>query len=205
MKFVRLSISALAAIFLLWNCSPKEEKEQATNNPDSVFVKLSEEFLDGYLSWRPQMGTYLGLHQYDGKLKDYSKTSIDAELSRLKDFESRLVSFAKDSLSPRMNYDYRILLSGLRQEIFAIEELAIYSKNPMTYAGSLDLNIYVQRNFAPLEERMKSIIAIEEKSPEIFAAARANLADSLAKPYVETAILIARGGASFLKKELARR
>jgi hypothetical protein len=33
----------------------------------------------------------------------------------------------------------------------------------MTYAGSLDLNIYVQRDFAPLTERMRYIIAMEEK------------------------------------------
>lgn len=204
MKFIRISTLVLSSICLLWNCSPKEEKNDASNSPDSAFVKLSEEFLAGHLAWRPQLGTYLGLHEYDGKLKDFSKTSIDSELSRLKEYENRLKSFPKDSLSPRMNYDYRILLSALQQEIFAIEDLGVYAKNPMTYAGSLDLNIYVQRNFAPLEERMKSIIAIEEKSPEIFSAARANLADSLAKPYVETAILIARGGASFLKKELAQ-
>ena len=204
MNAVRRLTPLICAVVLLSNCSPSSEKEISSNNPDSAFVKLSEEFLDGYFGWRPQLGTYLGLHQYDGKVKDFSKTSIDAELARLKEYERKLVSFRKDSLSSRMNYDYRILLSALRQEIFAIEELNIYVKNPMTYAGSLDLNIYIQRNFAPLEERMKSIIAIEEQSPAIFAAARENLADSLAKPYIETAILIARGGASFLKNELAQ-
>jgi uncharacterized protein (DUF885 family) len=203
MKFVRLIALLFFTIVFLFNCTPGREKKLSSNTPDSAFVSLSEEFLDGYLAWRPQTGTYLGLHEYDGKLKDYSKNSIETELARLKEYEQKLVSFAKDSLSPRMNYDYRILLSAVRQEIFSMEDLDIYGKNPMTYAGSLDLNIYIQRNFAPLEERMKSIIAIEEKSPSIFAAARENLADSLAKPYIETAILIARGGASFLKNELA--
>ena len=203
MKFATLITLLFFSVALISSCSQTGEKRQSSNTPDSAFVKLSEEFLDGYLAWRPQTGTYLGLHQYDGKLKDYSKNSIEKELARLKEYENKLASFPKDSLSARMNYDYRILLSALRQEIFSIEDLGIYVKNPMTYAGSLDLNIYIQRNFASLEERMKSIIAIEEKSPSIFAAARENLADSLAKPYIETAILIARGGASFLKNELA--
>ena len=204
MKFTRLLIPAFCAVALLSNCSPSGEKKVSSNTPDSAFVKLSEEYLAGFLAWRPQLGTYLGLHQYDGKLKDYSKSSIETELARLKEYENKLVSFPKDSLTSRMNYDYRILLSAIRQEIFSIEDLAIYTKNPMTYAGSLDLNIYIQRDFAPLEERMKSIIAIEEKSPSIFAAARESLADSLAKPYIETAVFIARGGASFLKNELAQ-
>ena len=74
-------------VFLLWAgfvlaCSPgtKEESNPAGIVADSVFVRLSEEFLDGYLAWRPQSGTYLGLHEYDGKVKDYSKSSLDAEL-----------------------------------------------------------------------------------------------------------------------------
>ena len=204
MKFIRLLIPAFCAVVLLSNCSPSGEKKVSSNTPDSAFVKLSEEYLAGFLAWRPQLGTSLGLHQYDGKLKDYTKSSIETELARLKEYENKLVSFPKDSLTSRMNYDYRILLSAIRQEIFSIEDLAIYTKNPMTYAGSLDLNIYIQRDFAPLKERMKSIIAIEEESPSIFAAARENLADSLAKPYIETAVFIARGGASFLKNELAQ-
>ena len=203
MNVLRALAPLICSVVLLSACSPASEKKVSSTNPDSAFVKLSEEFLDGYLGWRPQLGTYLGLHQYDGKVKDFSKSSIDAELARLKEYENKFTSFSKDSLSSRMSYDYRILLSALQQEIFAIEDLGIYVKNPMTYAGSLDLNIYIQRNFSPLEERMKSIIAIEENSPKIFAAARENLADSLARPYVETAILIARGAASFLKNELA--
>jgi len=29
-------------------------------------------------------GNFLGLHEYDGKLTDYSRASIEAELARLK-------------------------------------------------------------------------------------------------------------------------
>jgi hypothetical protein len=32
----------------------------------------------------------LGFHQYDGKLTDYSRASIDGELARLKEFDRRL-------------------------------------------------------------------------------------------------------------------
>jgi uncharacterized protein (DUF885 family) len=140
MKFISLITLLVFSVALFSTCS-QTEITQSSINPDSAFFKLSEEFLDGYLAWRPQTGTYLGLHQYDGKLKDYSKISIETELARLKEYENKLASFPKDSLSTRMNYDYRILLSAVRQEIFSIEELGMYVKNPMTYAGSLDLNI----------------------------------------------------------------
>ena len=170
--------------------------------PDSVFSTISNEYIKGYLAWRPIFGTFLGLHEYDGQIKVYSKSSIEGELSRLKNFKERLEELDPDSLSARTRIDYKILLSSIHQEIFSFEELDVYGKNPMTYAGAVDLNIYVQRNFAPIEERMKYIIQMEDKVPAIFAAARTNLADSLGKPLVETAILIANGSASFLEKEL---
>jgi uncharacterized protein (DUF885 family) len=77
-----------------------------------------------------------------------------------------------------------------------------YTKNPMTYAGIMDVNIYIKRNFAPLEERLKSLIAIENETPTIFAAAKSNLADSLPEPYIKTAIQIANGSADFLENDL---
>ena len=67
---------------------------------------------------------------------------------------------------------------------------------------SMDLSIYIKRNFAPLEERLKSIIAIENEAPAFFSVAKSNLADSLAKPFIETAIQIANGSAEFLGSDL---
>lgn len=193
----------LVSGFLSCRQGSYKESESGYDSPDSVFLRLSDEFLNGYLAWRPQSGTYLGLHEYDGKIKDYSRSSLEAELARLKKYEQELMAFPADSLSKRLNYDYRILLSAIRQEIFSFENLGAYTKNPMTYAGTLDLNIYVQRDFAPLADRMQYIIAMEKSAPAIFKAARENLEDSLARPHVETAIQIAHGAADFLEKDLA--
>ena len=72
----------------------------------------------------------------------------------------------------------------------------------MTYAGALDVNIYIKRDFAPLEDRVRSVIAILNQAPRIMSAARANLAESLPRPQVETAIEEANGAADFLSKDL---
>ncbi len=52
----------------------------------------------------------------------------------------------------------------------------------MSYVA-LDLNIYIKRNFAPLEKRLRSIVELEEQAPKIFAAARANLNRSLTRAF----------------------
>ncbi len=166
------------------------------------FEKLSEDYLKGYLDWRPQLGVALGLHEYDGKIADYAKASIDAEIARLKDFDKKFSEIDSASLDTKEYYDWKLLRSNIKNELFSFEDLKVYNKNPMTYAGAIDVNIYVKRNFAPIEQQIKSIIAIENEAPKLYEAAKANLQDSLALPHIQLAIEIARGSASFLGKDL---
>ena len=177
-------------------------KTSSSTKGDAKFQQLSEDFLAGYLAWRPELSVNLGFHEYDGKTSDLSKKSLVNELTRLKSYDQMLNELDTTSLSQRMNYDFRILQCGIKNEIFNFEEMESYTKNPMTYAGAMDVNIYIKRNFAPLKDRLKSIIAIEKEAPIIFAVAKSNLVDSLAKPYIETAIQIAKGSADFLNSDL---
>ena len=98
--------------------------------------------------------------------------------------------------------DFELLRSAVQKERFRFETLRSFNRNPMTYARSIDVNIYIKRNFAPLPDRVRSIISILRRSPAIFAAARANLDPAIPKPFVETAIQVAEGSADFLAKEL---
>ena len=189
----------LVLVFAFFSCN-KNDKNIASG--DAAFEKLSEEYLKGYLDWRPQSGVSLGLHKYDGKIADYSKASIDGEISRLKDFDVKFSKIDSASLSTKQYYDWKMLRSNIKNELFSFEDLKVYTKNPMTYAGAIDVNIYIKRNFAPIEQQIKSIIAIENEAPKLYEAAKANLADSLALPHIQLAIEIARGSASFLGKDL---
>jgi len=169
---------------------------------DSEFEKLADDYLNEYLKWRPQEGTYLGLHQYDGKVTDLSSSSIAAEYQRLKNYNEKLNSIEANLLNRKNYFDYKLLKNALGKELFRFEDRNIFSNNPMTYAGAIDVNIYIARDFAPIEDRVRSIIAIEKEAPIIYANAKANLNDVLPKPFVTTAISIAKGTADFLGKDL---
>ena len=200
---IPLSCLLTALTVLLFSCQNNPSTPPATTaSGDSTFKKMSAGFIAAELAWSPEASVALGFHQYDGKLTDYSKTSLDQELSRLKAFDQQLDKLDTTTLSPAMFYDYRILQAGVRNAIFNFEDKESFTKNPMTYAGAIDVNIYVKRNFAPLEDRVRSIINIENGSPAVFAAAKSNLADSLGKPLIETAIEVAKGSVSFLGKDL---
>ena len=174
----------------------------AAQTADTDYEAVAEEYIKGYLAARPLEGTALGLHEYDGKITDYSRLALDAELSRLRRFDDRLNKFDPTKLSPRQSIDLRILQAAVKKELFQMQDLSVFERNPMIYARAADVNVYVQRNFAPLEDRVRSVIAIESQVPNILIAARTNLNEVLPKPYVELAIQIARGSSDFLKKDL---
>jgi uncharacterized protein (DUF885 family) len=174
----------------------------ALQTPDQEYEAIAEEFIKGYFAARPLLGTAMGLHEYDAKITDYSRLALDAELSRLKRFEDRLEKFEPSKLSPRQSIDLRILQAGIKKEIFQREALLIYERDPMVYARAADVNVYIKRNFAPLDDRVHSIIAIESQVPNIIIAAKTNLEQALPKPKVELAIQIAKGSADFLRKNL---
>ena len=181
---------------------PAPAPRSSSHDADAAFVQLADEYIAGYLAWRPQAGTALGFHEYDGKVTDYSQASLSTELTRLKSFDRRLAQVDANHLSVPVFYDYRILHSAIHREIFGFEQMRSYTDNPMTYAGALDVSIYIKRNFAPLEERVRSVVAILNQAPRIFSTARANLAEKLPRPQVETAIEEADGSADFLAKDL---
>ena len=174
----------------------------AAQTEDTEYDAVAEEYIKTYLAAHPLEGTALGLHEYDGKISDYSRLALDAELSRLRRFDDRMAKFDPTKLSARQSIDLRILQSAVKRDLFEMQEMSVFERNPMVYAGAADVNAYIKRNFAPLEDRVRSLVAIESQIPNILIAARTNLNEKLPKPFVELAIQIARGSADFLKKDL---
>jgi len=174
----------------------------AAPTQDAEFEGVAEEYVKTYLAAHPLQGTALGLHEYDGKISDYSRLALDAELSRLRRFDDRLAKFDPAKLSSRQSIDLRILQAAVKRELFEMQDMSTFERNPMVYARAGDVNVYIKRNFAPLEDRVRSLVAIESQIPNILIAARTNLDEKLPKPFIELAIQIARGSADFLKKDL---
>src|SRR5207237_8979733 len=174
----------------------------AAQTHDTEYEARAVDYINTYLAAHPLQGTALGLHEYDGKITDYSRLSLDAELHRLQRFDDRLKKFEPDKLSQRQSIDLRILQAAVKKELFQRQDMSIYERDPMVYARAADVNVYIKRNFAPLEDRVRSIVAIESQVPNIIIAAKTNLDSVLPKPYVELAIKISKGTADFLRRNL---
>jgi uncharacterized protein (DUF885 family) len=173
-------------------------------NNDADFNKLAEEFISGYLAARPLEAVALGFHEYDGKLADCSRSALDAEIARLKSFDEKFQKLDAAKLSPQASIDLRILRAAVKNQLFHNVDMAEFERDPMAYINVLDVNVYLKRNFAPLEDRVRSIIAVENQVPNLIAAAKTNLRATLPRPYVELALDITKGSTEFLQNNLVQ-
>ena len=71
-----------------------------SETPEQQFQKISDEYFDRvYFPNQPTAGTIAGYHQYDTKLEDFSRKSIDAEVAALNEIAKRLSAVPGSALS----------------------------------------------------------------------------------------------------------
>ncbi len=156
----------------------------------AAFTAASDEYFDQlYFPNQPTLGTLTGYHQYDAKLEDFSRRSIDAEIAALHGFEKRIAAIPGASLDQTTRGDRELVLSNIRATLLTQEVIRPWEKNPDSYSGAVSNAAFtlMERKFAPPEERLRSLIAREKLMPRTFAAARENLKNP---PHVYTDIAI---------------
>jgi uncharacterized protein (DUF885 family) len=161
----------------------------ATEN-QAAWDRLADEYFDQvFLKFGPSNGTSYGFHQYDALLEDYSRVGIDANVAALHAFEKRVAAVDPQGLDETRAADRELVLSNIRGTLLTLETIRPWEKNPDFYSSGVSNSVYVImiRKFAPADERLRSVVAREEKMPAVFAAACANLQNP-PKIYTEIAL-----------------
>ena len=57
---------------------------------DKIFQKFAEDLFNSILELDPQAGSWLGLHEYDGKIGDLSEEGMNNEMKNTKIIIQRL-------------------------------------------------------------------------------------------------------------------
>lgn len=172
---------------------------------EAEYQRFARAFLDWYYAANPVRATALGIHRYDARLPDVSAAGIAEEVAALRGWLSRLEGIDRARLSGNSYYDYQILDHAIRAALLELEEVRDWRRSPMLYNGLIASGTasLASREFAPVGERMRSMIARWAQVPAVTAAARANLTD-VPKLWAELAVRDVRGTASFLRDDLPR-
>jgi uncharacterized protein (DUF885 family) len=154
------------------------------------FQKVSDEYLDQvYFPYGPTGGTVTGYHQYDSRLEDFSRSTIDAEIAALKQFETRVSAISASGLDETTRGDREMVLGNIRSTLLTLQTIRPWEKDPDIYSSGMSNAAFtlMERKFAPADDRLRSLVAREKLMPSRLDEARANLKNP---PHVYTEIAI---------------
>lgn len=166
------------------------------------FDETAQTLLSQYLRARPNAGVEIGLHEYDGALPDFTAEGLAGTVQSTAAAINTLEAFDPAPLDAHQRAERAALLTTLEEVRFRIEVLKEPQRNPMFYVGILDLTPYVSRDYAPIEQRAEAIISFAEAVPAHLTAAKANLDPNLPRTFIQTALIQARGTASFARTDV---
>ena len=113
-------------------------------------------FIDGYARLHPDWAVRQGLHQFDGQLPDFSLVALQTEVVWLKAQRRLVMNFDPASLSEPQRMERENAHAIIDGALFWLEEAVWPFKSPTYYTGVLDPRVYVNREYAPLDQRLRA-------------------------------------------------
>ncbi len=142
---------------------------------------------------RPDYAIFLGLHDYDGLLPQFSAESVENWTLKAKDLVEQLKQTDTAGFDERRSLDRELLVMLLEKTLFDFQDLHIHTEDPITYSSSLNVQTYIAREYAPAEQRAKAVIKHLKAIPNFLQTARKNLSQTLPKPHIKVSIEILKG------------
>jgi uncharacterized protein (DUF885 family) len=195
---MRTNVLAALAAMLLGACAPAPPVAPApapppapAPAPDQQFETLAQRYLHEFPEQSPVNATGLGDHRFDGRLDDVSAAGWQSRAVFAQTYLSALSSIDASKLSRANQVDALLLRHDLEYSRWRIQTLEDWRWNPLTYTRLSGDAIYalVERDFAPLPERLKNAGARLDELPRFLAQVREVLDPArVPKVYAETAV-----------------
>jgi uncharacterized protein (DUF885 family) len=170
---MRKAIGVCFPLLLLAGCGSRQPQDLAP---------LADEFVYTTLSFSPVNSTAQGYHRHrgvdlDSQLDNLSRQGINQQRNFYSDFHRRLAKLDRDRLSPEDRADYEIIEGQIALSLFDLDIAQTWQRNPTYYvelAGNAVFAPFVLE-YAPMQDRMRHIIARLSKFPQLMLQARQNL------------------------------
>jgi len=167
---------------------------------EQSFQSVVEAFYNDEFRTHPIAATQIGMHDYDAEVDDLSRYGYAKDAVRLRKALEAITTIDPATLSAGDRDDREVLTKSIKGQLLDVETVRYWQKDPGIYAQSATAAVFnlVHRDFAPLADRLRSVIAREQKIPSLLAAGRANV-EHPARAFVEIAMRNVAGSINFLK------
>lgn len=166
------------------------------------FTSLADRFLKSLFEFMPPVASSMGLHEYDGRTPDLSQEAIEERIETLYDALEELEGIDPGGFDAEMRLDYELLRQGITGERFRYAEQREHTYSPMTALFLCDVTNYIKRDYAPIEERVRSMISYERGIPQMLDQAIGLFEPPLSRPILQVAIEMTGGQAAYMRNNL---
>jgi len=175
----------------------------AQTETDANFQSLSQRLIKEHWDFYPTAGSRIGRHEYDGRLPDLSPSQNVRREGELQQGLTELRQLDPVGLDESGQMSYRMMELFLRRELFIFNDLKPLENNPMRHTGYLNVSGYIRRDYAPLEDRLRSAATAMRQAPDFLDVLDQSLADTLSSHVVDMSVESYAGMARFYRVDLA--
>jgi uncharacterized protein (DUF885 family) len=172
--------------------------------PAPGFAAFVDDYYAALFAWDPTQATYAGVHDFDGRLADFSAANFQKRTEALKQLQGRLKALRAGTLTDGEAIDAAALDGAIRAELLEIETVRDWRRNPVVYLGkpAEAIDLLMKRSFAPPAARLRAVIGRLRAAPALLAALRANV-ENPPREFADLGLIVAKGSVSFFRTDLA--
>lgn len=177
--------------------STAQRQTTMTNAP--ALQAWLDDFFAAYYRRRPVNATFIGVHDYDRSLPDYSPDGVAATAAEIEALLQRYWALPDEPRSEAEALDGELAAGFLEIQQWELASQHFQAGNPCVYTGEAIFGLIslFLRDFAPIQERAAAAIARMWAVPGLLAQGRATLRSAPAA-WIERAVRECDGGLAFL-------
>ncbi len=158
-------------------------------------------FVDEYFELHPTFAAGAGRHEHDGRLPDWSPEGLVYKVAWMREQREQAQAFS--SLEGPLGLEREHLLAQIDADLFWMADADLYHRNPIVYTGPLDPAMYLTRDYAPLEQRMRAYIEYARAVPRAAGQIRVNLEETaLPRTFARLGEMTLGGLAGYYEKDV---
>jgi len=135
--------------------------------------KFGDTFLEAYWRMNPDAAIVAGYYKVAGELVVPDARSRDEQHQFLKEWLSKLHAVKPESLDAASRSDWVLLDNQLRMELWQLDEQRAWQWSPDTYNVANSFALLLNTEYAPLDQRLRTVLERLAHVPAYYAAAKA--------------------------------
>ena len=174
----------------------------ARRSSAAAFSKGAKDILQRRWAFHPTIATSAGLHQFDGRLPNYSPPALKRRKAEIRRHLRAIDLLAKQELPAALRLELGVLRGMLLTERFKLEDQREPQTLPSYFLFRLSIVNYLLRNYAPLDRRLRAVARLQSQVPRYLHQFRATVDRRLADTHYEMGEMAARGMLDAYQREL---